>query len=371
MSILVTLIKMTRKTNPDGPTKVPTQAPQNCCWTLNNWTERQVQSLRLLAPDSGVSYICWGYEKCPTSDTPHLQGYCEIEKDTRMKFMTLHKYLFRSHIERRVGTQEEAINYCKGICAKKKDLPLNKFEEYGTPAVQGKGVKVCFDKALELVKGGISRDKLFEEMTGLLRYSKSVDVLFEQFSPFVPKSKPKVIWYWGDAGVGKSYQAFLECGYKREDVYAKCCTTKWFDGYRNQPCVVFDDYGENACTAFRATGLKMLIDEYAGDVEAKGRVLKFSPKLIIFTSAKHPSEYFSDPFDPNEWAQMERRIDEIIRVCHTPESIRRLELKQRTRERVIGDPSLRPVYSISTNQSTEEETATDSEEYGTESVCVS
>jgi hypothetical protein len=53
---------------------------RNICFTLNNWTDQQYQSLMGL----DVSYIVFGKE-VGESGTPHLQGYCEFKNSTSFK----------------------------------------------------------------------------------------------------------------------------------------------------------------------------------------------------------------------------------------------------------------------------------------------
>lgn len=51
-------------------------------FTWNNYTEDNVQRLLNLSPDL-VKYIVFGYEVCPTTGTPHLQGWVEFKNAVR------------------------------------------------------------------------------------------------------------------------------------------------------------------------------------------------------------------------------------------------------------------------------------------------
>lgn len=78
---------------------------RNFCFTLNNYTEEEVQKIENI----NCQYMIFGKE-VGEEGTPHLQGYCELFKKTR--FNTIKKFIPRAHIEQRYGTQEEAILYC-------------------------------------------------------------------------------------------------------------------------------------------------------------------------------------------------------------------------------------------------------------------
>lgn len=44
---------------------------KNYCFTINNYKPSDVTAVDTCSCD----YICWGYEQCPTTGTPHIQGY--------------------------------------------------------------------------------------------------------------------------------------------------------------------------------------------------------------------------------------------------------------------------------------------------------
>jgi len=84
----------------------------NFVFTLNNYTIED--ELDLLCTGLPVTYIIYGYEKAPTTGTPHLQGYCELNH--RMRIATIKKLgcgFEKMKILNRKGSQKQAIDYCK------------------------------------------------------------------------------------------------------------------------------------------------------------------------------------------------------------------------------------------------------------------
>lgn len=79
-------------------------------YTLNNYTDHDIESLRALPEDRIVVHIC-AKEVAPTTGTPHLQGYIRFQKPAR--FSWLSNRFPGIHVEPRRGTEEQAFEYCK------------------------------------------------------------------------------------------------------------------------------------------------------------------------------------------------------------------------------------------------------------------
>jgi len=84
-------------------------------FTVNNYTDDEVGSLRKTLSDSGlVRYATFGYE-VGAEGTPHLQGYVSFKKT--MRFNAVKKALFpppcrEHHVNRTKGTEEQNVAYC-------------------------------------------------------------------------------------------------------------------------------------------------------------------------------------------------------------------------------------------------------------------
>lgn len=70
----------------DGNTKSPpskrVNASKRWCFTLNNYTEEEVGSIKASIQEY-CTFGTFGYEICPTTKTPHLQGYLELKLKDR------------------------------------------------------------------------------------------------------------------------------------------------------------------------------------------------------------------------------------------------------------------------------------------------
>lgn len=81
---------------------------RNWVFTLFNYTEEEVNQLKGDLPR--VKYIVFQRERTENG-TQHLQGYLELEYPERPTF--LRRINERAHWEQRIGTQQQAIDYCK------------------------------------------------------------------------------------------------------------------------------------------------------------------------------------------------------------------------------------------------------------------
>ncbi|AJM89740.1 replication associated protein [Mosquito circovirus] len=262
---------------------------QFVCWTLNNYSEDEYQSL---IEFSEWRYIVIGREVGETG-TPHLQGYGELKK--RKKFAALKNLFPRVHWEQRRASRDAAANYCKkeGRFEERGSLPKNASEKSSKEAItrvkSGQTMRAILDDPPNL--SGIRMCQIW------LSYNE-------------PKRnfKSEVFWYYGASGTGKTKLASEQAG---PDAYWHD-GTKWFDGYDAHEHVLLDDYrGGNMKFNF----LLKFLDRYPLRLEVKGGYRQLLAKKIWVTSIKHPKEIysFSEMDEPTE--QLLRRITTIKKMC--------------------------------------------------------
>lgn len=255
------------------------------CFTLNNYTQEEYDSI------SGMdkyTYLVIGKEvgEC---GTPHLQGYIYFPNG---KTMTSVKKILgkRVHLESTKGSPTQASEYCK------KD---GDYVEYGElPGNQGKRTD------LEEIRSLLNKTNKMSEVVKVATSYQSVKMA-EQILKYHEKprtEKPKVEWYHGSTGTGKTRKAYEVLG---PDCYTCMSTGKWFDGYDGHECVLIDDMRKDF---MKFHELLRLLDRYAMRVECKGGSRQFVAKHIIITSC-FPPEYMFDTREDIQ--QLLRRIDII------------------------------------------------------------
>ena len=263
-------------------------------FTLNNYSEDEYNQLTKYE----YKYLIIGKEE-GKEKTPHLQGY--IEFHNRKYFSTLKKLNNRIHWESRLGTQKQAIEYCK----KEGD-----FQEFGDRRIQGQRNDLTYYKELALKEG---MRKVVEE--GNYQEIKTCE-MYLKYKEEERHFKPEVIWIHGESEVGKSkLAATYENAYWKDD-------TKWWDGYDKHETVVIDDF---TSSQMKFKPLLRLLDRYPLRVESKGATRQMLAKRIIITSIHDPLTIYSDYIKYNSlrepWKQLERRIDKIIHLTNDKQEV--------------------------------------------------
>ena len=119
---------------------------------------------------------------------------------------------------------------------------------------------------------------------------------------------PRVCWWYGSAGSGKTRAVYDEIG--EEPFFMKAPGNSWFDGYIGQKIILLDDFRSNW---FTFGYLLRLLDRYPLSVEVKGSFVPFSATTIYITCPRKPQDLYSDLETRSEgsMAQLLRRITEV------------------------------------------------------------
>lgn len=277
----------------------------------------------VLTYDSRIRYFVYQREQCPETGRHHYQGYIEFTKNLTVKQIQTLLAKPKCHIEKRNGTQAQAIEYCtkedSRVFSELDDI--EKFT-YGVPS-KGQGARTDIDKAkkdiLTLSLSDIKSDtsvKTFAITNPAMyvKYHRGIEKLIS-FHRKDRTIKTIVTILWGASESGKSREAFSTGNRSKilkkvesvDDIFVKPDEAKWYDGYDCQKRAVFDEYDENKLPL--GEFLK-LCDQYPYQVQIKGGFLKFSAEEIVFTSNVDPREWYN--FINSEKARaFQRRIDNV------------------------------------------------------------
>ncbi len=211
------------------------------CWTINNYTEEEVQSINMLVlEDNHVSYVCYGKE-VGENGTPHLQGFLKTRQTVALT--ALKKKLPRAHFEKmKAKDVNEAINYCHKKGTKWQE-PEHELYEFGVRP-KGAGHRTDIDDLHERLKEGATHQSISNEYFGLsLRYSRGIQTWLSLNERTPVRSEPKIFWLWGPTGSGKSYRILKLLEPIWDQVYFLTETTSgtWWDKYQGQEIVWMDD----------------------------------------------------------------------------------------------------------------------------------
>ncbi len=250
--------------------------------TINNYTEEEV--------DYACSYKCQYMiiaDEIGELETPHLHIYFEL-KDAK-SFSKIKKEYPRANIQVAKGNNDQVRAYL----TKQKLLYEN-----GKPSAQGERTDIA--KAKEVLEQTGKIADVVEVVTSYQSIRMCECIL--KYKERKRRWKPKVEWYYGSTGSGKSKTAYEILG---EDVYTTGKTIKWWEGYDAHEHVIIDDFRKDFCCFHE---LLKLLDRYPYRVECKGGSREFLATHIIITSAYHPKEIYETREDIK---QLIRRIDNI------------------------------------------------------------
>lgn len=264
------------------------------CFTLHNYTKtnrNEIKNCNL------YDYLIMGEELGKEGKTPHIQGYMELK--TQLCLNTIKKRIgIRTlHIEKRYGTQKQAIEYCK---------KEGKWREFGTPKQQGKRTDIL--KYREMIKKKTMREILNIEdevpNSQIIKFCEKYLTLCEEKRDW----KPEVIWIHGESGSGKTRLAHLLS--KSDDKYIKD-ETQWWDGYDKHDTIILDDF---RAKQMNFTYLLKLLDRYEMRLQVKGGFRQCLAKKIIITSIHKPEVIYNFSNKEEPLKQLFRRIDKIVDI---------------------------------------------------------
>lgn len=253
------------------------------CFTWNNYTPENEEFLAELE----CKYLVYGHEIAPTTGTPHLQGY--VYFNSPRSFNSVRKDFKGASIRTAKAEADPNRVYCikEGI----------NVVERGTMPKQGKRTDI--QRVREAIAEGQGMRQISQEATSY--QSLRTAELLLKYQEKSRNWKPKVFWFYGATGTGKTktaHEMFPEAYFTLNN--------KWWEGYDAHESVIIDDIRHGDYTY---QYLLKLLDRYPFRVETKGGSRQFLAKNIVITSPVHPKTLLKEQHEDIE--QLLRRIDEI------------------------------------------------------------
>jgi hypothetical protein len=281
-------------------------------FTLPNYTQEELDALRVgpLGRDNSITYILYGLETCPTTGTPHVQGYLEVKK--KLTISAVRRFNLRAHYE---VCQKPCVEYQKGYCWKLTGHPSHNQPEpnaitFEEGSAMRQGQRNDLNAIGEQIVAGVLPQAIAEENPGMYaRYHRGLHALRAAvIDPPRDQATPKnVIVYFGPTGTGKTRSAVEQLTAQYGDYYLWDPTLHpWWDGYDCHRGVVIDEFRGQLPFSV----ILRLLDRYRMTVQIKGGMRQFVADTIYITSPKHPDEWYKDD-GSDKIAQLKRRITTI------------------------------------------------------------
>jgi len=252
---------------------------RNFCFTLNNYSTEEVESIKLW----DCKYLIFGKE-LGKEETPHLQGYVSFANAKTLT--SLKKLSARAHWEIARGTPKQASEYCEkdGDVFEKGTRPLSQIEK-------GALEKDRWATAFQCVKEG-----RIEDLDPEIKCNRLKQIEYAVEREACSKRKLDTLdgdfeheWYYGPSGTGKSRRAREE----NPGAYIKDPQERWWDGYAGEEVVIIDDFDKFQVK--QGGDMKRWSDRYAFRAPIKNGYTMMRPKKIIVTSQYMPDQIWDDP----------------------------------------------------------------------------
>lgn len=265
---------------------------KNWCFTLNNYTEEELEFIKAWDFESLQGAIVG--REIGQNGTPHLQGYLQLAERKRMSQLKSLPGLHRAHLEVAKGSPQANQEYC----SKEDENPI----KIGNLLSRSQGARTDLEALHESLRGCQPlRQILNDHFNSFVRYQRGITAARYLYAK-KRDWESIVICYWGRTGSGKT-RAVMENLPSQEAVYIHP-GGPWFDGYDGQEIVLFDDFGGSE---FKLTYLLKLLDRYPMQVPIKGGFVQWAPKEIYITSNRAPKDWYPNAFREHICA-LERRI---------------------------------------------------------------
>lgn len=261
---------------------------------------------------NACQYCVYQVEQCPVTGREHVQGYIEFHRRVRQSTVQLAIRDRTAHVERRRGSQKEAIDYCSKTESRIQD-PIH----IGVPSASEQGRRTDLVNFLEDVREGKRvRDLWTDYGTIMIKYPRGVqDALLQYGASRCPTVPVRVAWIHGRTGSGKSRLAHQVL--PRGVNYWKPDSSRWWPTYTGQASVVLDDWSPSEC-GLSETHLKYwlrVLDRYPLMVETKGGYVGLTAVIFLITTVE-ALEYALSRFDVDN--QLHRRIGLTVNAESTP-----------------------------------------------------
>lgn len=264
---------------------------RNWVFTIHNYTQDDIDHLNTVE----CKYLVYGLEE-GSHETPHIQGYIELENPKSMGAMK--KLLNRNdvHLEKRMGTAKQASEYCK---------KEGHFYEKGEMKKQGERTDLV-ELAEQVRTGEVNMEQLREDNPMAYHtYGRTLEKIEDDRMRKTKREwMTKGTWLYGPTGVGKSHRAYEMAEGKSTYVYTE--DGRWWDAYKGEEVVIIDDFRGS----IPYNQLLKMIDKWEYKVPRRGREpMMFLAKEVIITSALHPKDVYKNLAAGDNLNQLYRRVE--------------------------------------------------------------
>jgi hypothetical protein len=276
---------------------------------IPQWGDQVIDRVTLEFTAGHIIFSCAGWEICPTTQRLHLQGFIELKRKRRCRWIMDVLGAFEEsvqsipmgqgspwpHITPHRGKSIIAWRYCE------KDAPdayirpgregmfwsIGDKPSESTEVSQGRRMDIVnFVQAITDNPHQSTRDLVEQGFAGvLLRYPNGARMIQAAMQQRRGVGDPVHVEFTsGPPGTGKTYTAYQRCialGATDWDIYVKP-PGKWWPDYKGQKYIIMDDF--RPTKSFTFAMLLRTLDSYPQQVETKGGYVHQNGRFFFITS---------------------------------------------------------------------------------------
>lgn len=268
------------------------------------WSFTSFEGVAPREDGSQLVYLCYQQERTKENKT-HWQGYVYFKYPILMETVKTRLGSNKIHVEPSRGTPEENRKYC----SKSESSIKGTFKEFGELPKQGK--RNDLKKAVKSMYKMDYSEYLFKNADVASKYLKWVNECYKYINKPTEWVEKKCVIIHGPSGCGKSMSIYEAFGF--ENIFEKDWQTKWWDGYEQEPVVLWDEV--TLCRLNLET-FKKLTDGYPFRAEVKGsQIIPMFKLLVLITNdSKEEVEVFMS------MPGIKRRINKVIEIEETEDT---------------------------------------------------
>lgn len=272
-------------------------------YTIYGNIDKISKKMNTQAKHKACEYHICAKEICPETKNKHLQGYLKFKNGKSLSALQKWTGGGKHHAEVPYKSPLTNRNYCWKGNNKKKGTPTPQEDAdywiHGTLPI-GQGKRTDIKKQKEALENGANMRNVIATATS----NQSIQFAAKWLTHFEQKRrwKPKVMWFYGATGTGKTREAYKIFG---DECYECTEDGQWWDGYDAHSDVIIDEI-RGDFMKFRK--FLRLLDRYPFQIAVKGGFRQFLAKRIIITSNRRPEQVYWGMVD-EDLNQLLRRID--------------------------------------------------------------
>lgn len=284
------------------------------CFTCFNWYGEFTQTWE--QHSENIKFAVCQLEFCPETERLHIQGYVEFKNAVRRGGCTT--WLTQavgenSHVERRRGTREEAIQYCEDDSKRPRGNHAGPWYINHEARNVGQGARTDLSDFLGIIETRGLDDAIEANPATYVRYARGISayvshLLRQRFGRIFRRVDVCVLW--GEAGVGKT-----RCVYGRTEFHVYrlfSMSPEWWDHYAGEDAILLDDfYGQ-----IPIGRMLHILDGHPLIIPYKGGSTYAGYTKVYITSNKPPAEWYPgvEHSNPRVWRAFQRRITTVQEV---------------------------------------------------------